>query len=692
MMDRMAKATIMSSIQFKELPLAIGVAARGVIAMNASLEDTLIGLGLVRNIIPTTERAATAFATSLEKLSAPKSKKEIQALGVEVATLDGKLRPTLDIIGELGIKLEQMTEESRKAWVQTVFGKRSMAGLFAITRQLNEQALNYSDTIEGGMIPAIEALRKKMREADGTAVKLRDALLGTWKGMKDVLGAQVTGLITVLGDAFAKLFKPIIEQFAKFANFMAKAWKGVPDPLKKAIAGFVALLAATTAVTGAIIAMAGLIKIIGVIFATGLTAVVTIFGSVIAVIVATVGWVVLLHQVWVNNFGGIQDFLLPIINRIIFAFQVLYELFRTGGTLSEDMGKKLVKDKSLFKFVAKVFMIGSRVIAFFEGIAGAVSEAFDELSNDVFPLFDAIGELLSEIISVVGEVFTAVSEAFGFFDGGTDKARTFGVTVVDIFTRLMRAAIFITKFFIIPAVKSFAFVFKLVAKVIGPLISVMIFFGKLLYKTVFFPLILMFKLWNEGWGGALGFLKEVVNDMFQVLAGLVNLIINVATGIAAVFIQPFVQIAKFMKYIGFGESVADKIIGAQDFLLKKHDVREIVGVGEGGNLFGGKDQAGTLVSNGAKAASTRGVSGIGGANKSGALAGPTAVGGAARDAASGGATGETPVIVNNVKVEVGGEGLPAIFTAQTNYETKRKGRLPFGVADFGESGGLWGND
>ncbi len=48
MMDRMAKATIMSSIQFKELPLAIGVAARGVIAMNATLEDTLIGLGLVR--------------------------------------------------------------------------------------------------------------------------------------------------------------------------------------------------------------------------------------------------------------------------------------------------------------------------------------------------------------------------------------------------------------------------------------------------------------------------------------------------------------------------------------------------------------------------------------------------------------------------------------------------------------------
>ncbi|WP_415841929.1 hypothetical protein, partial [Myxococcus xanthus] len=41
-----------------ELPLALGTAARGAQALNQSLPETLIALGLVKNVVPGVERAS----------------------------------------------------------------------------------------------------------------------------------------------------------------------------------------------------------------------------------------------------------------------------------------------------------------------------------------------------------------------------------------------------------------------------------------------------------------------------------------------------------------------------------------------------------------------------------------------------------------------------------------------------------
>ena len=70
--DRMLQAVNVFALNASELPMALGHASRGAQALHQSMSETLIALGLVKNIIPGVERASTGVAVAMERMADPK--------------------------------------------------------------------------------------------------------------------------------------------------------------------------------------------------------------------------------------------------------------------------------------------------------------------------------------------------------------------------------------------------------------------------------------------------------------------------------------------------------------------------------------------------------------------------------------------------------------------------------------------
>jgi TP901 family phage tail tape measure protein len=134
--DKMVASMNLFALQAKDLPLGLQNSVRGAFNLGQSLDETLISLGLVKNIMPRTESAATAVSMAMERLADKKVQTDLRGLGVAVVDNAGRFRPFLDVVGDLGPKLRAMTEAQRASFLQTTFGTEAVGGLNAIMGQL----------------------------------------------------------------------------------------------------------------------------------------------------------------------------------------------------------------------------------------------------------------------------------------------------------------------------------------------------------------------------------------------------------------------------------------------------------------------------------------------------------------------------------------------------------------------------
>ena len=134
--DRMLQAVNVFALNAGELPMALGIASRGATTLNQSLSDTLVALGLVKNVVPGVERASTAVAVAMERLADPKVQKHLRGLGVQVLDAHGSFRSFLAVVGELVPALDRMSEGRRSAFLLKTFGREALGGINAMLTQL----------------------------------------------------------------------------------------------------------------------------------------------------------------------------------------------------------------------------------------------------------------------------------------------------------------------------------------------------------------------------------------------------------------------------------------------------------------------------------------------------------------------------------------------------------------------------
>ncbi|MFN7698879.1 MAG: phage tail tape measure protein [Deltaproteobacteria bacterium] len=420
--DRMLQAVNVFALNASELPMALGTASRGAQALHQSLSETLIALGLVKNVIPGVERASTATAVAMERLADPQVQQRLRGIGVAVVDSRGGFRAFLDVLGDMAPALDRMSESQRSAFLLQAFGREALGGVNAILTQVTSGIrTNTGETVRGAQ--AIAYLRDQFENAGGTAARFREQMLNTFEGQKRLLAGSLETLAIVAGEPFAQVFRPLVTIVVDVVNAVLGVFRQLPAPVKRAFAAFVVGAGAVVAMVGAVIAAkAGIALLIIGLKAAGITLggllatilpAVLIFG-VLALAVA--GFVVAFR----NNVGGIADFFQGVGARISLAFRGLTQLFDQGGfsgAVRDELNR--AENQGLKDFLINVFLWVNRIRNFFAGIATGFSAGIEAAR----PTIDAFLNALRRLGTALG--FLSERD-----DAGTasSRFREFGLT------------------------------------------------------------------------------------------------------------------------------------------------------------------------------------------------------------------------------------------------------------------------
>lgn len=394
--DRMLQAVNVFALNASELPMALGNASRGAQALHQSMSETLIALGLVKNIIPGVERAATGVAVAMERMADPKVQQALRGVGVSVTDSGGHFRNFLDVLGEMSPALSKMTDAKRAAFLIDTFGAHALGAVQAIMTQVtNGIRTNTGVTVKGA--DAVAYLRQQFENAGGTAANFRDKMLDTFAGQKQLLHGSLETLAIVLGEPFAQVFKPILATVIDALNGFLKFVRAMPAGLKKGLAAFFVGAGAILTVVGAAIAAKAAIALLII----GLKAAGVTIGGLIAVllpailVVAAIGIAIAgLYIAFQKNLGGIADFAQRVWARVTLFFEGLKQLIEEGGfsgAVRDELNK--AENGGLKDFLINVFLWGHRIVNFLSGIATGFSAGVKAAKPSIDAFLGALKKL-----------------------------------------------------------------------------------------------------------------------------------------------------------------------------------------------------------------------------------------------------------------------------------------------------------
>jgi TP901 family phage tail tape measure protein len=405
--DHMLKAANVFSMNAGELPLALGHAADGANVLQQSLEETLTTFGLVHNIVPGVERAATAVSVAMERMADPRTQQMLQGLGVATADATGKFLPFLDIIKQLAPRLDAMTQKDRAAFLLKAFGHHALAGIGDILTQLSGGVTTTTGAILRGA-EAVDYLRGQIQSATGAASKFSGALLNTLAGQEKLLHGSIETLEIILGKSFAQVFRPIVEGVLGALNAVLEVIQATPKPIKRVLATLAVGVGAFLTLVGGVLAAKGAIAILAMgleILGVSLGAIAETIGVAVAA-VAVLGVVVAgLKVAWDKNLGGIADRVQRVGEIIRLFFQGVSQLIEQGGfsgALREELNK--AENAGLKEFLVQVWMTWYRLEKFWTGL----KEGFTGVLEAAWPVFqdlsEAFDDLATEIAMILGGI------------------------------------------------------------------------------------------------------------------------------------------------------------------------------------------------------------------------------------------------------------------------------------------------
>ncbi len=172
-----------------------------------NMADTAAAVGLLGNVGIQGSVAATALKSVFLGLSAPTSSaaKALKTIGVEVADSNGKLRPMITVLSELGTKIHDFPQVTKMKVLKELFGKKGIAGASVLLTE----AMNGTDT-------GLKKFAERLNNSTGAAERMAKV---TQKGLPLALG-KITGafeavLLTLgieggLNGAFIALSEKIV--------------------------------------------------------------------------------------------------------------------------------------------------------------------------------------------------------------------------------------------------------------------------------------------------------------------------------------------------------------------------------------------------------------------------------------------------------------------------------------------------
>lgn len=370
--DQLLQSANAFAVKPKDLALGLGTVSSGAQTLNQSLTETVIAFGLVKNVIPGTERAATSIKVAMERLANPKVQKALKAQGVAVTDSNGDYRQFLDILKDLSPAMSKMTEGEKGAFLMKAFGTEGLAGVNAMFSQFDAGIKGADGQVRKGG-DAIDYLRKQFAGANGVAEDFSKKMLNTFEGSKTLLSGSVETLAILIGEPFRDVFRPMVEATTTAFNALIDILDGMSPTAKKFFASVVVGAFALTTLVGVILLaeaawpllaagfglLTGAIGSMAVAAGSALLAMwpFVLVGAAIAAVVYAIQ----------HNIGGLGD-----------TWDRVVEMFSGGG-----------------KILSAVF---DTVVNYAKGLWDSLSKGFSEVFDEFGPLFTDVGNAIETLM------------------------------------------------------------------------------------------------------------------------------------------------------------------------------------------------------------------------------------------------------------------------------------------------------
>lgn len=327
---------------------------------NVNLTDTMTALGILGDNGISAAEGGTMLRNVLKNLYTPTddAAKALQELGIETTDSEGNLRDFQTVLGELGVKLDDLSEEERVKAMARIFDTRTIAGANALIADSGERWDELSDAIDN---------------AGGAADRMAETQLNNMQGRLTILKSSIEGLLISLGELLLPVVEKVVGAIQKVVDWL----NSLDDSTKETIIRVAAIAAAVGPVLMIIGRVLGVISMIS----TAISGLVPIIATITTVLSGPVGVI------------------LAIIAAVTAAIAIFKKLY------NECEGFRNFVD-GIVEWVKQAFQ---DVVTFFtETIPNVVTAAIEWFKN----LPTAISEALQSVIIAIGEWITNLWNSF----------------------------------------------------------------------------------------------------------------------------------------------------------------------------------------------------------------------------------------------------------------------------------------
>lgn len=234
--DVYAKAAADTNAETQDMAQAMSYVGPVASDLGTSFEEAAAAIGIMSDAGITGTKAGTALRTMLLRLAAPTGKAgdAMADLGLEVYDAEGQMKPLSELLPHLNERLSGLSEESRNAALNTIFGKESMSGVSALLKEA-----------DGGF----QDLTTSLVESDGAAQEFAETINSGLAGTIE----EMMGSLETAGIEITEALAPAITDLAKGITDVVQSFNELDDSTQQTILKFLAFAAAT----GPVLSMIG---------------------------------------------------------------------------------------------------------------------------------------------------------------------------------------------------------------------------------------------------------------------------------------------------------------------------------------------------------------------------------------------------------------------------------------------------
>ena len=399
----LATTTAKANVSMEDLSYTFADAGPVAKMYGASLRDVAATAGFLGNVGIKGTKAATAMKTMFLNISSqtPAATKALDKMGIVVTNSQGKMRDFKDILGDMAKVLPKMKQKDAIDAMATIFGKKSIAGVAALTENLKKSNGKFLELV--GTI----------NQADATGLQkmvdtMRKGSVGAW----DDTVSALQGLGQAIADSgLMDFISNVLRGITKLFRYIADKSPGV----LKAGTVFAAIAAA---IGPLLVALGALLPMI-----TSVASSIAGAGGVMALVSNPIGWVVAAIIALVAATVLLWDHIKPlrdmIGNNLAKAFIIIQPLIVAVKGLFMALWNNAVLIVDALMPLAGIFgdLFGGgsltglqffvKILTFVVDLVTKAVQGFGKLIGLVARLVQGFANLASKITGPVASVFTS---------------------------------------------------------------------------------------------------------------------------------------------------------------------------------------------------------------------------------------------------------------------------------------------